>query len=281
MLIDCHTHVWDVDKHLGQEMISDFSRVWGGSIESLKATPEVHEKAMSKVDKAIVLAFKSLFLKINVPNEYVAEYVDKFPDKLIGFCCIDPNQPDATAELKKCIQDLHMKGLKISPIYQNFDPNSDRAYKLFELAQELEIPVLIHQATTFIRRAPLKYAYPSLLDDVATNFSDLKIILAHLGHPWEDEAIVLVRKHPNVWADISTLTSRPFRLYHKLMTCMEYRITDKLLFGTDFPFSTPEKTISDLLKLNKIVRRTSLPKIPVNIIKNIIYENPVKLFGKL
>lgn len=262
-------------------MISDFIRVWGGSPKSLRATPEIHEEAMSKVDKAIVLAFKSLFLKINVPNEYVAKYVNKFPEKLIGFCCIDPNQHDAPSELKKCVQDLHMRGLKISPVYQNFDPNSDKAIKLFDLAQELKIPVLIHQATTFIRRAPLKHAYPSLLDNIAANFSDLKIILAHLGHPWEDEAIVLVRKHPNVYADISALTSRPFRLYHKLMSCIEYGIADKILFGSDFPFSTPEKAINDLLKLNEIVKKTSLPKIPTSIIKNIIYENSVKLFGKL
>lgn len=281
MIIDCHTHVWDINQHLGQETISDFIRVWGASVESLRATPEIHEKAMYKVDKAIVLAFKSLFLNINVPNEYVAKYVNKYPEKLIGFCCIDPNQPDATTELKKCVQDLHLRGLKISPVYQNFDPNSDKAFKLFEIAQELEIPVLIHQATTFIRRAPLSYAYPSLLDNVATNFEDLKIILAHLGHPWEDEAIVLVRKHPNVYADLSAMTSRPFRLYHKLMTCIEYRITEKILFGSDFPFSTPEKTISDLLNLNKIVKKTSLPKIPSNIIKDIIYENAAKLFRKL
>ncbi|MEM2614603.1 MAG: amidohydrolase family protein [Nitrososphaerota archaeon] len=281
MIIDCHTHIWNLEEHLGQEFISDFMRVWGRDINSLMASPEIHEKAMSKVDRAVVLAFKSLFLNINVPNEYVAKYVEKCPKKFIGFCSIDPNELDAASELKKCVQDLHLKGLKISPVYQNFDPNSDKAYKVFEQAQELKIPVLIHQATTFIRNAPLKYAYPSLLDDVAAKFGDLKIILAHLGHPWEDEAIVLVRKHPNVYADISALTSRPFRLYHKIMSCIEYGITDKLLFGTDFPFSTPEKTINDLLKLNKFVRGTNLPKIPANVIKAIIYENPVKIFGKI
>ncbi len=281
MIIDCHTHVWNMEEHLGQEMVSDFMRVWDRDISSLRASPDLHEKAMEKVDRAIVLAFKSVFLNINVPNEFVANYVEKFPNKFIGFCSVDPNQPDAANELKRCVQDLHLKGLKISPIYQNFDPNSEKAYKVFEQAQELKIPVLVHQATTFIRRSPLKYAYPSLFDEVATKFEDLKIIFAHLGHPWEDEAIVVVRKHPNVYADISALTSRPFRLYHKLMSCIEYGITSKLLFGSDFPFSTPEKTIDDLLRLNNLIDGTNLPKIPNQVINAIIYDNPVKLFGKL
>jgi uncharacterized protein len=281
MIIDCHTHIWDVEKHLGSEMITDYMRVWGGSIDSLKSTPEIHMDAMSKIDRAVVLAFKSLFFGINVPNEFVAEYVNRDPKKFIGFCSVDPNHPDAVSELKKCIQDLHMKGLKLSPVYQNFDPNSDKAYKVFEAAQELSIPVIIHQATTFLRRAPLKFAYPSLIDSVATTFKDLKIILAHLGHPWEDEAIVVIRKHPNVYADISALTPRPFRLYQKLISCIEYGVADKLLFGSDFPFTKPHQAIKDLLNLNKIVKGTNLPKIPSEIIKSIIYVNPFKLFGHL
>lgn len=281
MIIDCHTHIWDVEQHLGSEMINDYIRVWGGSVDSLKSTPEIHMEAMSKVDRAVVLAFKSLYLRINVPNEYVAEYVNKDPKKFIGFCSVDPNDPNAIPELKKCIKDLHMRGLKLSPIYQNFDPNSDKAYKIFETAQELDIPVIIHQATTFIRRAPLRYAYPSLIDSVAANFQDLKIILAHLGHPWEDEAIAVIRKHPNVYADISALTPRPFRLYQKIMNCIEYRVFDKLLFGSDFPFTNPQQSIKDLLNLDKIVKGSRLPKIPSKVIKSIIYENPVKLFGKL
>jgi hypothetical protein len=99
MIIDCHTHIWDVEKHLGSEMITDYMRVWGGSIDSLKSTPEIHMDAMSKIDRAVVLAFKSLFFGINVPNEFVAEYVNRDPKKFIGFCSVDPNHPDAVSEL--------------------------------------------------------------------------------------------------------------------------------------------------------------------------------------
>ena len=163
-----------------------------------------------------MVAFKELALGINVPNEYVAKYCDKYPERLIGFCCVDPNEDDAANELHKCVKEFHMEGLKLGPIYQNFDPSSESASKVFETAQELGIPVLIHQGTTFVRKAPLKYAYPSLLDEVAIRFEDLKIIIAHLGHPWEDETIVMIRKHPNVYSDVSALSYRPFRLFEKL-----------------------------------------------------------------
>jgi len=273
LLIDCHTHLWDVDRHLGRAFIEDYLRVWRGTPQSLRASPDEHLRAMRQVDRAVVLAFRSLAIGLNVPNDYVAEYVGQHPEKLTGFCSVDPNEEGASKELVRCVQDLNMSGVKLGPIYQHFDPTSGKAARVFEAAQDLDVPVLIHQGTTFVRDAPLRYAKPAMLDEVATRFPGLKMIVAHLGHPWEDETIALIRKQPNVYSDISSLASRPFRLYLKLLACIEYGVTDKLLFGSDFPFSTPELMMSVLKRINRFAAGSRLPRVPGEVIDKIMYEN--------
>jgi predicted TIM-barrel fold metal-dependent hydrolase len=171
-----------------------------------------------------------------------------------------------------------MMGLKLGPIYQHFDPNSSRAYKVFEAAEELEIPILIHQGTTFVRDAPLRFSNPALLDQVATNFPDLKMIVAHLGHPWEDETIALVRKQPNVYSDISGLVYRPSRLYLKLLSCFEYGIMDKLVLGCDFPFGTTRQVMDELRKINRYAKGTQFPEIPAASLEAIISRNAEQIF---
>ena len=117
------------------------------------------------------------------------------------------------------------------------------------------LPVLLHTGTTFVAQAPLDCTLPRLLDRVAIRFPDVKIILAHLGHPYEGECVVTIRKHPNVYADISALHYRPFQLYHSLMLVQEYGVWDKVLFGTDYPFTTVNATIDGLRKLERDARR--------------------------
>lgn len=281
MIVDCHTHLWDQKKHLGSEFLGDWCRVIQKPVEKYSALPEEHLKAIEGVDKAVVLAFRSRALGVNVPNEYVAEYVDKHPDRLIGFCCVDPNDDDAPRELKRCVRDLHMQGLKLGPIYQHFDPNSEKADGVFRTCEELGIPILIHQGTTFVRDAPLKYALPHLLDEVATKHRDLRMIVAHLGHPWEDETVALIRKQPNVYSDVSALLMRPLRLYLDLLTCVEYGVTDKLVLGSDFPAASSMATIRGLRAINKYARRTRMPNVPKTVIEDIIQRNWSRAFGDL
>ena len=108
------------------------------------------------------------------------------------------------------------------------------------------LPIMFHQGTTFPRKAPLKYANPVLLEEIALRFPDLKMIIAHLGHPWEAETIVLIRKQPNVFSDISGLFYRPWQFYNSLRLAVEYGVVDKLLFGTDYPVATFEETVEGL-----------------------------------
>ena len=99
--------------------------------------------------------------------------------------------------------DLGLVGCKLGPIYQNVDPLGPEFLRVCEALERLELPMLIHQGTTFARAGSLLLARPILLDEIALRYPQLKIVIAHIGHPWFDEAIAVVRRHPHVYADVS------------------------------------------------------------------------------
>ena len=277
MIVDCHTHI-GARQHFGGHFVADMIRSWGEM-----TWPEddrgAHWEAMSGVDKAIVVAMDAPAVGMVVPNEYVAEYVDDHPDKLIGFASVDPNRDDALARLDYAAETLGLRGLKVGPIYQHFDPTSERGIALFRKAEELGLPVLCHQGTTFVSNAPLRWARPFLLDEVAIACPDLTLWVAHLGHPWCDETMSVIRKHPNLYADVSALHTRPVQMYFALQSAVEYRVIDKLLFGTDFPFATPGETIEALGNVNDVVAGSNLPPIPEDAIEDIVHRDTFAVLG--
>src|SRR3954466_278855 len=164
-------------------------------------------------------------------------------------------------------------------MYAGFQPDDPRVDPLWRYATEHRLPVLLHTGTTFISQAPLECTLPRHLDAVAIRFPEVKIIMAHLGHPYEGECVVTARKHPNVYADISALHYRPFQLYHSLMLVQEYGIWDKILFGTDYPFTTVNATIDGLRKLNDMLEGTALPRLDVAKIEELITRDGLALLG--
>ena len=114
-----------------------------------------------------------------------------------------------------------MKGIKLLSMYAGFYPNDRKLDYLWEYATRHRLPVLLHTGTTFVSQAPLDCTIPRHLDDVAIRFPQVRIIMAHLSHPYEGECAVVIRKHPNVYADCSALHYRPFQLYHSLMLVQE------------------------------------------------------------
>lgn len=271
MLIDYHTHV-GTEEHWGPVFLEESRRMRSSGV-SIATTLDAHREELSKVDRAVVLAFKSIALDFEVPNDYVAEYVKTDPNRFIGFMSVDPHDPHAMQEMERAHQELGLRGLKMSPIYQAFHPMDPRALPIYAYAERHGIPMLVHQGTTFPRVAPLKYAHPEMLEDVAIAFPELRIIVAHLGHPWEVETIALVRKHPHVYTDISGLYYRPWQLYNSLMLCQEYGVMHKLIFGTDFPVTKVDETIEGLRSINRFVEGTRFPIVDPDHIESIIHRN--------
>jgi len=212
-------------------------------------------------------------------NDATATFVAAHADRLIGFMALHPHDPDCLDELERCRTDLGLRGVKLGANYQNFDPLEPRALAIYERAQRYGLPVLFHQGTSPVREAPIRLAHPLLMDEVAIRYPDLKIVMAHVGHPWQVETCVVIRKHPNVYADISANFYRPFSFWEQMVKAAEWNVLDKLLFGTDFPVTTVEETIDGLRNVNQVVEGTRLPRVPEEAIERIIQRDALSLLG--
>src|SRR5690606_30195062 len=223
--------------------------------------------------RTVVFGGKARRSGLWVDDRYVADYVAAHPEQLIGFLSIDPTQDGWEEELREGHENLGLRGIKLMPMYAGFHPDDERLDFLWSYATSHRLPVLLHTGTTFVAQAPLDCTLPRLLDRVAIRFPDVTIIMAHLGHPYEHECVVTVRKHPNVYADLSALHYRPFQLYHSLMLVQEYGVWDKVLFGTDYPFTTVDATVEGLRKLNGMLEGTALPRLDAAAIEAVIHRD--------
>lgn len=277
MIFDAHTHLARKEDVYG-DFVTDGQRAWGVDHVAY-CDPGAHREAMKQCDGAIVMALDAPHVGYVSSNELVAQYVQEAPTRLFGFASVDPNRSDAEQRLRRAIHELGLKGLKLAPIYQNFSPGDSRVRPLYSIAQKAGIPILWHQGTSFVRNGPLEYCNPALLDSVARAYPQLKMIIAHVGHPWYAETVCVVRKHPNVYADVSALGCRPWQFYNILMCAVEYGVQDKLLFGTDLPTFDTNYTIRTLRNVNSVCEGTNLPRVPEQIIEQIIYRNTPEILG--
>ena len=164
-------------------------------------------------------------------------------------------------------------------MYAGYKPNQPELNYLWEYATRNRLPLPVHTGTTFVDKAPLENTIPRLIDDVAIRYPDVKIIMAHLSHPYEGECVVTIRKHPNVYADCSALHYRPFQLYHSLMLVQEYGVWDKVLFGSDYPFTTVDASLQGMRRLNEMVEGTGLPRLDRDSMEAMFERDTLKLLG--
>jgi predicted TIM-barrel fold metal-dependent hydrolase len=267
-----------VPDHVEPRFLIEAQRARGGIPIDLDITAERYTAAMEPVDRAIVFGLKARHVGIYTPDEAIAAFAEANP-KCIGFCSVDVNEPGYQEDFERAIDGLGLKGIKIAPMYANFSPLDERLFPIYETASRRRLPVLSHTGTTFCQFAPLAFTRPVLIDELAIRFPDLTFIMAHLGHPWEGETLVTIRKHPNVWADLSALYYRPWQLYNSLILAQEYGVMHKILFGSDYPFATPGDSIAGLRSLNQMVEGTNLPRISNELLEAIIHRDTLTLLG--
>lgn len=212
-------------------------------------------------------------------NDQTAELARAYPQKLIGFMSVHPRDPGMLEEIERAVHDLGLRGIKLGPNYQNFDPVGDDAFRLYRRAAELRLPIIFHQGTSPIRFADLDYAHPRHIDRVATRFPELRIVLAHMAHPWQADCIAVIRKHPHVWADISALHYRPWSYYTCLRLATEWSVLHKLLFGSDFPVATPRETAEAIPGVNDLLEGTKLPRVPVEELQRVVERASLDALG--
>ena len=280
MIIDVHSHAWQYPDHFTAQFRQQAAQV-AKADESLDLTVtyDAYRAGAQRCDKTIVFGGKARRSGIWVDDRYVAEYVAAHPETLIGFLSLDPTQDGWEHEMTYGHQELGLKGIKLLSMYAGFYPHDPSLDPLWHYAAEHNLPVLLHTGTTFVAQAPIDCTLPRHLDPVAIRFPQVKIIMAHLSHPYEGECVAVIRKHPNVYADVSAIHYRPFQLYHSLMLVQEYGVWHKLLFGSDYPFTTIDASIEGLYGLNKMLDGTALPRLDERAIHALIHRDSLDILG--
>ena len=296
MIVDVHSHVMWYPDHVAEDFAAEAlasklvkleqsgGKAHAASLDlhSYDSTPEQHwDACKDTADRTVVFGLQAKATGVWVPNEVIATYVAQHSEKLVGWASVDPTQPGHVEELNHCVHDLGLRGLKVGPAYQHFDPTDKKYWPVFALSEKLDIPVIWHQGTTFPSKANLRVSNPLLLEDITMAFPKLRMIVAHVGHPWETDLIALLRKAPNLYTDISAVHYRPWRYWQTMVTAMEYGVTHKFVLGSDFPSAKVDHVIDGLRNINAVAKSPGMPQIPDKIIEQIINENWKRVLPEL
>jgi predicted TIM-barrel fold metal-dependent hydrolase len=210
-----------------------------------------------------------------VSNEEVAELAAEHSDIMMAFASVDPGRGrEAIREARRMIESFDVKGFKFHPQYQEFFPNDKSCYPLYEVIAEAKLPALFHTGHSGMGTGMrggggirLKYGNPMDVDDVAVDFPDMPIILAHPSWPWQDEALSIALHKPQVYIDLSGWSPKYFP--PQLIQFANTQLKHKMLFGTDYPLITPDRWLEDF----------AAAKIRDEVRPLILKENAVRLFG--
>ncbi|KQV05196.1 amidohydrolase family protein [Leifsonia sp. Root112D2] len=277
--IDVHTHVHrstsqTSDDAGGNEAMGEYFGI--GSMPKY-SIPELAAYYRERKMAAVVFTVDSISqdgLDPEPSNEEIARLAAENSDVLIPFASIDPARGKAGVEqAKRLISDYGVRGFKFHPSTQGFFPNDRSAYPLYEVIAEHGLVSLFHSGQTGVGAGQpggggvrLKYANPMLVDDVAADFPDMDIILAHPSFPWQDEALAVATHKPRVYIDLSGWSPKYFP--PQLVQYANTLLRHKMLFGSDFPVITPERWMSDFSKL---------PMKP-EVVPMILKDNAARLF---
>jgi predicted TIM-barrel fold metal-dependent hydrolase len=209
-----------------------------------------------------------------VSNEEVAELAAENSDIMIPFASIDPARgAEGVRQARRLIENFGVRGFKFHPQYQEFFPNDRTAYPLYEVIAEAGLPALFHTGHSGMGTGMpggggirLKYGNPMDIDDVAVDFPDMPIILAHPSWPWQDEALSIALHKPQVYIDLSGWSPKYFP--PQLIQFANTQLKHKILFGSDYPLITPDRWLADFEQIG--IRDEVRPLI--------LKENAVKLF---
>ena len=249
--IDVHVHL----EHMGAATAADnqAQKYFGATAErDWSALADYYRSR--KLACVVFTVHEQLTGRPEVSNDEVAKFAADHPDIAIPFASLDPHRgAAAVAEAKRLVSSGAVRGLKLHPPLQQFFPNDRLAYPLYEVFAEARLPVLFHTGHSGIGTGMpggggirLKYGHPMPIDDVAVDFPEMPIIMAHPSFPWQDEAISVCLHKPYVYIDLSGWSPKYFS-----PTLVQYANTllkHKVLFGSDYPLLTPDRWMADFEK---------------------------------
>ena len=255
--IDVHTHAWksalavDDAPTRSQEAMGRYFRYQ----PQHSTVPEMAEMYRKLKMAFVVFTVDAPKEPRKITNEEIAELAHKHADVAIPFASVDPHRgKEGVAMAKRLISEHKVRGFKFHPSVQEFAPNDRMAYPLYEAIAEAKLPALFHTGQTGVGAGTpggggirLKYSNPMLLDDVAADFPDMPIVLAHPSFPWQEEALSVATHKPQVYIDLSGWSPKYFPPI--LVQYANTLLKDKILFGSDYPVIAPERWMAEFDKL--------------------------------
>ena len=227
-----------------EEQVLEAARNFSENLPPLEATIADMDAAGVSVSVVVAVDAETRW-NYRVSNESVAEAVAAYPDRLIGFASVDPHKGViARNELRHAVNDLGLRGLKLLPHLLELRPNDPEMYPVYEEARDLDIPVLFHSGTQFHAGTKLKYCRPLDIDEVAVDFPDLKLIIAHFGWPWYEEAMAVVQRNRNVYFNIAGWA--PKHIPQFVIGYMDRVLSKKCLLGSDYPLVARTRIVKEL-----------------------------------
>lgn len=278
MIVDTHTHAWNPKAHLAEETVQQLGHIIGKP-ERMNVNVYDFNNSMANVDRAFVLGLRAKFSGISIPNDYIAEFVKHDRAKFIGMMGLDPHDDDMLRQLELGRTDLGLKGIVLSPDLGAFDPRDQRLKEVYLTASKHHLPIFYHSGQFPISRSALRFASPILLDDVLRSFPDLRIVICHVGRPFIQETIAILRKHPGAHADLASVIDSPWELYNIVTLCQEHNVLSKLLFASDYPFTAPRELFVKLRDSGEVTKGTKLPSLADTVINEVIHRNAFKCLG--
>lgn len=278
--IDIHTHATVSTRNPPDEVAIAFDAAMQAYFKEKMPRPTITETADYYRQRNMMAVIFTVDTErgngqVRISNEEVAEEAAQHQDVLIPFASIDPLRGKMGArEARRLIKDYNIRGFKFHPSAQEFYPNDRACYELYEAIAEAGLPAIFHSGQTGVGARMrggggirLKYSDPMYLDDVAVDFPDMPIIIAHPSFPWQENALAVATHKPQVYIDLSGWSPKYFPPL--LVQYANTILKDKMLFGSDYPVITPDRWLEDFDKIG--IRPEVKPLI--------LRDNAIRLLG--
>ncbi|MBD3942678.1 amidohydrolase family protein [Microbacterium sp. NEAU-LLC] len=275
MIVDVHSHCHQPG-HWGHEHEDHWQGAYGGDPYPV-VTPESVDEVMGEagIDVAIVFGLAASQAGVRTPNAFTADFIQRMKTPAIGFCALDPLDANWREQVEEAIE-LGMRGVKLYPVLSLFDPLDPEFDDFYRMLSANGMVALWHMGATPSPIGRLAVSQPLVIDEVARRHPDLTQVMAHMGHPWQRDTNVVLRKNRRVFADVSGVPSRQMDAYLALVNAQEWNTVPKLLFGSDYPLWTPAEAISRLRGIARL-RAGDLPHVREETVESIIQQDALAL----
>jgi hypothetical protein len=277
MPFDALTYAWNHPERLGPALSGRFAADALGPWTRLDGSFDQLAEAVLPMTAAIVCGLRADAMGLHVDAREVADAVTRDPIRLGGFAGIDPISATWRDELEQAVA-LGLRGVCVAPAAQAVHPTHPHAMELWDLCQRRGLPVISAPLGTKVGAGPIEFARPLAWDEPARAFPKLRILIGGLGWPWVDECLAMLSRHPNLFAETSTLVPTPWRLYGALRDAWALGVLDRVLLGSAFPFAEPAAAAETLLRVNAFAPMQG-PRIPTRELRELVERDCFSALG--